>query len=738
MKRRLALLMVLVMLVGLVPMNVFASENKISTTPTVTEDWDFLENANAPTFRIEETDGDDFDSVQTFTLELKNAEWSTETDAAFTDVANGFDVSSGSVVVTATYIDSKNVEIQVIDGDAGEQWFKIPMIATVQDAGTATVTITGESTVTEGEYTFAKVAAGDTKVTYSADDVDAFSDTDTLGTLKLEELAIGTIDDNGEIRLRLTNSDFSWETVPTATFGNGFNGQFTLSNGTLENDQTVLYTVTSNTASARGYISFKAGVISADSDATYGDVKLKVYGTDLTTETITVAKYSDYAVTVESDEEGDDINTIYAGYINATEDAGEKLIDLSTTTNVTQDDDDSELSLLLIKEDVAGTLDDGKRLKVELPEWVNIMDVVVDTDESSNVTAGSITLIEGTADDTGNDFEFVVTKTDPDDKYELALKLFVTVEADAKGDIEATVTGKAMNGETKKVVIGKAVAPVTMAVEVKDVKIGLNDQAVGKITITEATDGILDKGEFLMLNIDDMNISGSIDTKVTKGDIELVDPETVTIDGTKYLQIEIDNESSEASTIEVTGVEVDLNRSIAEGTYDINLMGSAVVMNNDGNGDYFFFDNDTMASAPYARVITPAPGDTQAGEKVVFTIGSADYMIGAVKVTSDVAPYINENGRTMLPLRALANALGVVDTNIMWNEVERSVTIFKGDATIKVVIGQMSFVKNGVSVPMDTQAVIMNGRTMLPLRAIGQALGAEVTWDEATRTVTVQ
>ncbi len=49
----------------------------------------------------------------------------------------------------------------------------------------------------------------------------------------------------------------------------------------------------------------------------------------------------------------------------------------------------------------------------------------------------------------------------------------------------------------------------------------------------------------------------------------------------------------------------------------------------------------------------------------------------------------------------------------------------------------MSFMKNGVAVPMDTNAVNMNGRTMLPLRAIGQAMGATIVWDEATRTVTV-
>jgi hypothetical protein len=45
---------------------------------------------------------------------------------------------------------------------------------------------------------------------------------------------------------------------------------------------------------------------------------------------------------------------------------------------------------------------------------------------------------------------------------------------------------------------------------------------------------------------------------------------------------------------------------------------------------------------------------------------------------------------------------------------------------------------NGTPVYMDTVAEIKDGRTMLPISFIGAALGADVTWDGATRTVTVK
>ncbi len=160
-------------------------------------------------------------------------------------------------------------------------------------------------------------------------------------------------------------------------------------------------------------------------------------------------------------------------------------------------------------------------------------------------------------------------------------------------------------------------------------------------------------------------------------------------------------------------------------------------MNYNDDGDDFRFDTSSIVSKAFVNVITPADSDVKAAETVAFTIDAMEYKVGDTVVTMDAAPFIDASNRTMLPLRAFANALGVADTDILWNGTERSVTIFKGDAVVKVVIGEMSFMKNGVSVPMDTMAIIKDGRTFLPVRALGQALGADIGWDAATRTVTI-
>ena len=75
-------------------------------------------------------------------------------------------------------------------------------------------------------------------------------------------------------------------------------------------------------------------------------------------------------------------------------------------------------------------------------------------------------------------------------------------------------------------------------------------------------------------------------------------------------------------------------------------------------------------------------------------------------------------------------------------KITKSITLYakwvKGNKTsIVLVIGNNDVVVNGETKTNDVAPVIVNDRTMLPIRFIAEALGAEVEWDEATRTVTV-
>jgi hypothetical protein len=107
-------------------------------------------------------------------------------------------------------------------------------------------------------------------------------------------------------------------------------------------------------------------------------------------------------------------------------------------------------------------------------------------------------------------------------------------------------------------------------------------------------------------------------------------------------------------------------------------------------------------------------------------------MVNGQPLQSDVKPFVNADGRTMLPVRAIAEALGAT---VQWDEATQTATLTLGEKTVKVTIGQNSLLVDGNPVSMDTAAAIKDGRTLLPVRAIGEALGAQVGWDEQTQTV---
>ncbi|MGB9792824.1 MAG: copper amine oxidase N-terminal domain-containing protein, partial [Thermacetogeniaceae bacterium] len=108
----------------------------------------------------------------------------------------------------------------------------------------------------------------------------------------------------------------------------------------------------------------------------------------------------------------------------------------------------------------------------------------------------------------------------------------------------------------------------------------------------------------------------------------------------------------------------------------------------------------------------------QRGDKVpkVFCDGN--------ELKPDVPPVIKE-GRTLIPVRAIAQALGAT---VQWNEKERTVLIAKGDVTIKIQVDNRVAFVNGKRVELDVPAKNISNRVFVPLRFISQALKAKVDY----------
>jgi len=101
-------------------------------------------------------------------------------------------------------------------------------------------------------------------------------------------------------------------------------------------------------------------------------------------------------------------------------------------------------------------------------------------------------------------------------------------------------------------------------------------------------------------------------------------------------------------------------------------------------------------------------------------------------VATDVAPFIDANNRTMVPVRFITESLGA---EVKWEPNTRTVTVLKGSDTIVLVIDSRTITFNGTDSTMDTAAIIRDGRTFVPVRYIAEAMGLGVDWSATTRTV---
>lgn len=107
-------------------------------------------------------------------------------------------------------------------------------------------------------------------------------------------------------------------------------------------------------------------------------------------------------------------------------------------------------------------------------------------------------------------------------------------------------------------------------------------------------------------------------------------------------------------------------------------------------------------------------------------------------VVFDQAPII-KNGRTLVPLRAIFEAMGLT---VYWEGATQSVTAYNEEISIGLQIGNNSAVLSSdyygsIDIFLDVEPQIINGRTLVPVRFIGECSGADVSWISATSTVVI-
>jgi C1A family cysteine protease len=95
-------------------------------------------------------------------------------------------------------------------------------------------------------------------------------------------------------------------------------------------------------------------------------------------------------------------------------------------------------------------------------------------------------------------------------------------------------------------------------------------------------------------------------------------------------------------------------------------------------------------------------------------------------------PFIDENNRTLVPLRLTLEKFGA---DVMWDEQNNMAIVKKNNIVVKVPIGKKYIYKNNKKIINDSKAQVMDSRTYLPIRVVLEAFNAHVTWSGKDRSI---
>ncbi|QST02948.1 N-acetylmuramoyl-L-alanine amidase (plasmid) [Pontibacillus sp. ALD_SL1] len=101
----------------------------------------------------------------------------------------------------------------------------------------------------------------------------------------------------------------------------------------------------------------------------------------------------------------------------------------------------------------------------------------------------------------------------------------------------------------------------------------------------------------------------------------------------------------------------------------------------------------------------------------------------------DQKPYINQDNRTMVPVRFVSEELGY---KVKWESAKKQVTITNGSSSVILTLGSRYMKINGKTEKMDTAATLVSGRTFVPIRFVSQSLDSSIKYDSKTKTISIK
>ena len=742
MKKKLALLLAAIMTVAMVPMTAFASTKLTAVDEISTSAGD----EHPFTSRVELSKNDDQVDVEGKVVSGKYG------DRAVFEVilklTNGKfaknEKTDEYVMEEATYgkngvwaVDVKNdttayvtLDAAVFNGDqAGEEACVLDIEAYAVETGDVVAAFT--SNVTQFKKASEVIAtAYDNEVAIEIEGVrtfveDATKDQDTLKDITINGLVNDAIDGNKEITLKLSgNFEFVTSTIEESDFS--FLNSDAKVKITDKDKDTIKFTISGLEDKQLTKLTISGIDIKTTKKCNAGDkATITVSSKSFDSVKLEAARMVEEAVTYTVEDE--EVPTIWAGKNYAKDSA-----------------DDTNTLEVAIEENTGDILNTSRKATFTFPEGIEVVDA-----EFDGVKQGTFKYEID---------ENVVTiwnygEKAESDETDMQVKFLLNAAPTFSGDVKVTLGGEFDDVELK---VATVKAPYTVEAKTTEVLIDYRYVPVNEIVITEAEEGLLEEGDKIYLEVEKMDFEDAGSYEVTSGDID-VDVEINDGKTSKQLEVEVKDESTEASTITISGLELYLDRTLPVGGYALqNVKADNILWENstdkkgeDDKDSYEYVPEANQASNglfkykevtcndKYVEVVTSGRDndDSTTNRKIVITIGATTMAVGTQTITLDTPAYINAENYTELPLRAVSEAFGAT---VGWDDPSNTVTIMMGQRIVSMTIGSKTMYINGTPVQMNTAPEITNERTFVPVRDLANALGiSKIDWNEASQTVTL-
>ncbi len=616
-------------------------------------------------------------------------------------------------------ISDTTLEVKINNSIARSIYY-IPLL-TELTGGEAKVSIDGEATEVSDMPFTAFAVTSDQKAVVSTGDIVAVREEGIVANIKVDEIIKGSLTEsiraeNRTITLTLLNAHYEFENdKPVVTPSRGYYDMLGISTHyasfSNQSDKGViriqLPQKTDNLS--KGSLNITQLKVKAKSrELKLGEIQIQVSGAGLQDRIVTVAEILDYGILVS--------NRLTAPV----------KVKVGSKNNISFSIKESVLNSMIPSRKVEVILDKGYFAP---DEKASITDLKIENIKLNNQDITSQVPVSAIyKEDFLVGFNFDVPKNiDTTKLNEIQFNnIRVYAPNGTSGDVKVSV--EVVGIKEKASVVVAEIKPIsTVNIEPVKLKVAVKDQVGGKVIISETDKDMIQRGTIELEIEKQSGISFPKEPVVTviEGDIKLG---SVRYDGVSpnILKIEVLRTSTHASRIQIQNFVVTTDGTVPDGSYTLTIKGSAIAPEIAvGALEY----NNFMIVGEYAVDVVPVTPT----EKTIsqFIIGSAIYDVDGEKRSMDAKAYLEE-GRTMVPIRYVADAIGITSKDIKFaNDI---VTILTPGKTITLYNGQSVARINNAELLISGKVSIKEGRTYVPVAEIARLLGIKVTWDSTTKT----